>query len=253
MHIIRSLDTKRKVHYLKLDEMESNKPQMSEEYNWIKLYRVGGISALVIVLIIPIQIIIFTVFPPPQTTQGFIDLFHESYTIGLLSLDFLYYINNTLLVLVYLGLFAALRKVDYASMLIAVIIGCIGIAAYYASTVGFEMLSLSDQYYATESLELKQQLLAAGHGLLVKYKGTAFDIYYVLNAITLLIISWTMLKSKTFGKATAVWGLTAGICMLVPSTAGTLGLVLSLISLIPWVVFSILIGKKLLSMTKANT
>jgi len=44
----------------------------------------------------------------------------------LLSLDFLYYINNALLAPVYLGLFASLRKVDFANMLIAVITGSIG-------------------------------------------------------------------------------------------------------------------------------
>ena len=217
-------------------------------YNWDKLYRIGGIAALVIVCIIPVQIVIFAIFPPPKTTIGIIDLFHENWVLGLLSLDFLYYINNVLLALVYLGLFASLRKVDYANVLTAVIIGHIGIAAYYASTIGFEMLSLSNRYYSTESFELRQQLLAAGHGLMAKYKGTAFNIYYVSNAIALLMISRTMFKSSAFGKTAAIWGLISGIFMLVPSTAGTLGLVFSLLSLIPWIVFSILIGRVLLSM-----
>lgn len=221
-----------------------------EEYNWNKLYQIGGGAAFLIISIIPIQIIIFILFPPPETTIGFINLFKENWIIGLLSLDFLYYINNTLLILVYLGLFAALRKVDYANMLVAVTLGLIGIAAYYASTVGFEMWALSNQYHAATSFEFKQQLLATGHGLLLKYKGTAFDIYYVLNAITLLIISKTMYKSEVFSKATATWGLIAGVFMLIPSTAGTIGLIFSLISLIPWIVFSILIGKKLLLIAK---
>lgn len=233
-----------------IKESALNETQVNGEYNWAKLYEIGGIAAFVIVLIIPIQIVIYTVFPPPETTMGFIDLFHENWMIGLLSLDFLYYIDNLLLVLVYLGLFAALRKVDYANMLIAVIIGFIGIAAYYASTVGFEMLSLSKQYYSEGSIEFRQQLLATGHGLIAKYKGTAFDVYYVCNAITLLMISKTMFKSKTFGKATAVWGLIAGIFMMIPSTAGTIGLIFSLISLIPWIVFSIRIGIKLQSMAR---
>lgn len=220
---------------------------MEAPYNWNKLYRIGGIAAFVVVSIIPIQIIIFVLFPLPETAKGFIDLFHENWMIGLLSLDFLYYINNALLALVYLGLFASLRKVDFAIALIALVIGLIGIASYYASTVGFEMLSISNQYYVTDSEDLKQQLLAVGHGLIARYKGTAFDVYYVLNAITLLMISWVMFKSKSYSRATATWGVISGIFMIIPSTAGTIGLIFSLISLIPWIIFSILIGKKLLS------
>lgn len=222
----------------------------NSDFNWNKLCKVGGISALIIVLIIPIQIIIFTVYPPPETTIGFFELFHDNWIIGLLSLDFLYYINNGLLILVYLGLFASLRKIDFACMLIAVIIGLLGIAIYYVSTVGFEMLSISKLYYSTDSIEYKQQLLSVGHGLISRYKGTAFDVYYVFNAITLILISITMYKSKDFGKSAATWGLIAGIFMLIPSTAGTLGLIFSLMSLIPWIVFSILIGRKLIQMIK---
>ncbi|MHB9056756.1 MAG: hypothetical protein ACYC2P_11500 [Paludibacteraceae bacterium] len=228
--------------------MEKTEFMTNGEFNWNKLYKIGGIAALLIVLIIPLQIIIFTLFPPPATTIGFFELFHENWFIGLLNLDLLYYINNGLLILVYIGLFASLRKIDFANMLIAVIIGFIGIAVYYVSTVGFEMLSMSNQYYSTESIELKQQLLAVGHGLISRYKGTAFDIYYVFNAITLLVISKTMYKSKDFGKSAATWGMIAGVFMLIPSTAGTIGLVFSLISLVPWIVFSILTGRKLINM-----
>jgi hypothetical protein len=211
---------------------------------------VGGIAALVILLIIPVQITVFALFPPPETTIGFFELFHENWILGLLSLDFLYYINNGLLVLVYLGLFTSLRNVDFATMLIAVIIGLTGIGVYYASTVGFEMLSISKQYYSTESIEIKQQLLSVGHGLIVSYKGTAFDVYYVFNAITLLLISKIMYKSKDFGKSSATWGMIAGIFMIIPSTAGSIGLIFSLNSLIPWIVFSILIGRKLIQLSK---
>lgn len=226
---------------------------MIEELNWGKLYKTGGIAAFAIVLIIPIQIAILAVFPPPETVLGFFKLFHENWLLGLLSLDLLYYIDNALLVLVYLGLFASLRKIDFATMIIALTIGLTGIALYYASTIGFEMLSVSKQYYVTESVAMKHQLLAVGQGLIYKYKGTSFDVYYVFNAITLLLISRTMYKSKNFGKSTAIIGMIAGIFMIIPSTAGTIGLIFSLISLIPWIVFSILIGRKLIQMESLKT
>ena len=190
-----------------------------------------------IVLLIPIQILFFVVYPPPETTLGFFELFHKNWMVGLLSLDVLYYINNGLLVLVYLGLFAVLRKIDASNMLISLAIGFIGIAAYYASTIGFEMLSMSKLYFSTEAVELKQQLLTTGNGLIYKYKGTAFDVYYVFNAIALLLISKTMYKSRYFGRATATWGMIAGILMVIPSTAGTIGLTFSLIHWFPGLFF----------------
>ncbi|GAB1375017.1 hypothetical protein MASR1M46_19060 [Bacteroidales bacterium] len=79
-------------------------------------------------------------------------------------------------------------------------------------------------------------------GMLATYKGTAFDVYYILNAITLFIFSWVMLKDRerTFTCTTALWGLASAVLMIIPSTAGTIGLIFSLLSLVPWVVFSIL-------------
>lgn len=223
---------------------------MNKEYNWDKLYRIAGLAALVIVMIIPIQVLIFTVFPPPDDPIGFITLFHDNWLLGLLSLDLLYYFNNALLAVFYLGLYASMRKIDFTIMLIALIIGLLGIAIYYSSSIGFEMLALSEQYYQTDSVEIKQQLISVGQGLILKYKGTAFDVYYVFNAIALLLISKTMFKSNEFGKSAAIWGLIAGLLMIIPSTAGTIGLIFSLISLIPWIVFSIIVGRKMLFLGK---
>ncbi len=75
--------------------------------------------------------------------------------------------------------------------------------------------------------------------MLTEWQGTAFDAYYVLNGITLVIVSFTMLESPAYGRTTGIIGLIAGFFMVVPSTAGTLGLVFSLLSLIPWYIFAI--------------
>lgn len=213
--------------------------------NWDVLIKIGGIAAIIVVLLIPFQIVVFALFPPPGDPLGFYELFHQNWFLGLLSLDLLYVINNIIIIFVYLGLFAALRKTNFALMLIALVVGLIGITAYFSSTIAFEMLSLSNQYFDTTSEEVKEQLLSAGYAMIVNYKGTAFDVYYVLNAITLLTVSSVMLQDQIFSKSTAVWGIVSGILMIIPSTAGTIGLIFSLLSLIPWIVFSIMIAKRL--------
>lgn len=216
--------------------------------NWHQLYKIGGIAALVCVSIIPLQILIFSLYPPPESTLEFFSLYQDNWFLGLLSLDLLYILNNTVIIVMYLGLFASLRKTNFAEILIALVLGLVGIAAYYASTVAFEMLTVSDQYFAAETVALKNQWLAVGHSLLEKYTGTAFDVYYVLNAITLLLISKVMFQDKTFSRSTAIWGLVSGFFMIIPSSAGQLGLVFSLLSLIPWIVFSILVARRLFTL-----
>ena len=218
--------------------------KMESTDNLNGLYKIGGIMAIIIVILIPVQMIIFISFPPPDNALDFFNLFNKNWLLGLLSLDLLYILNNVLLIFVYLGLYAALRRVNQSYMIIALILGFIGIAAYFASTVAFEMLSLSKQYAIAETIELKIQCLTSGQIMLVTYKGTAFDVYYVLNAIALIIISKVMLHDNTFSKSTAIGGLISGILMLIPTTAGTIGLTFGIASLIPWTIFSILIAKR---------
>jgi hypothetical protein len=59
-----------------------------------------------------------------------------------------------------------------------------------------------------------------------------------------ILIAYVMLKSDIFTKFTAVIGLVSGVLMMIPSTAGMIGLVFSLLSLIPWYVFSILAARQ---------
>ncbi|MBN1372766.1 MAG: hypothetical protein JW987_12570 [Anaerolineaceae bacterium] len=226
--------------------------EINEESRWKNLYRVGGVAALTVVGIMVVQILIFVIWPPPETVEGFIDLMQDHPLLGLLSMDLLYILNNTILVLIYLALFLALRRSSETAVMIAMLLGTLGVAAYYASNTGFEMLALSGQYDLATSEAERTALLGAGQALLAIYKGTAFDTYYVLNAAALLIFAVVMLRSKVFSTATGGVGLAAGILMLVPSTAGTLGLIFSLASLVPWAIFSVMVARRLFQMGRRN-
>jgi hypothetical protein len=83
--------------------------------------------------------------------------------------------------------------------------------------------------------------------MLATWQGTAFDVSYVLSAIAILIVSAVMLRSHhLFSKTTGYAGLSAGVLALVPPTAGTVGLILSLVSLVPMVIWLALIARRLL-------
>jgi hypothetical protein len=217
-----------------------------------RLYKIGGVAALIGVALIPVQIVVFVVWPPPVAALGFFELFERNWLLGLLSLDLLYVLQNVLLVLIYLSLGAALHRINESLMAIALALGLVGIAAYFPSNTAFEMLDLSTRYAGAETGAQAAALLAAGEGMLATYVGTAFDVSYVLNGIALLIIAVVMVQSGVFGRVTAYVGLLAGVLMSIPSTAGTIGLVFAFASLVPWAVFSVLVARRLLWLARGT-
>lgn len=204
--------------------------------NFQPLFRVAWYLTLMMIILIPIQIIVFIISPPPSTVKGLFELYHQNPFLGLLSLDFLYLFNNIILVIIYLAIFVLLFQERPVTVLLALILGLIGIACYYPSNPAFEILTLSNQYFLAQP-EQQMIYLAAGEGLLAGYSGTSFDVYYVLSTICLLLFSYSLLKSSRFKKSVGLWGLTSGLFMIIPSSAGTIGMIFSLLSLIPWVVF----------------
>ncbi|HCF50172.1 MAG TPA: hypothetical protein DER60_07815 [Syntrophomonas sp.] len=211
---------------------------MNQEFNisFRPLFRVAQYLALAMLILIPIQIVIYVIAPPPDTVRGFFELYQQNPFLGLLSLDFLYLFNNMIIVIIYLALFVLLYHEKPVTVLLALILGLIGIACYYPSNPAFEMLTLSNQYF--QALPEQQMIyLAAGEALMAGYTGTTFDVYYVLSTICLLLFAYALIKSPKFKKSVGLWGLASGFFMIVPSSAGVLGMIFSLLSLIPWLVF----------------
>lgn len=218
----------------------------SFDIHWKGIARTGAAAAFAMLAIMIAQIAIFIIWPPPATVESFFQLFQKSKLLGLLSMDLLYIVNNSLLILFYLGLFSVLKNKNFSAALIATVLGIVGVVAYYSSNTAFEMLSLANQYAAVTGEVQRTVVLAAGQSMLEVYKGTVFDTYYVLNGVSLVIFAVVMLRGKLFSKATSIIGLAAGFLMSIPSTAGKIGLVFSLLSLIPWAVFSIMAAVRLM-------
>lgn len=187
------------------------------DQSWRPLYHLAFVLSAVMLGLIPLQVVVFILTPPPQSVQGFFELYRQSPIRGLLSLDLLYLFSNAIIIVLYLALYVLLRQERPVTTLLAVIFAMIGIACYYPSNPAFEMLTLS-RLYGTSVAGDRLIYLAAGEAVMAGYTGTAFDVYYVFNAI---------------GK----WGLVSGVLMIVPSSAGMVGMVFSLLSLIPWLIF----------------
>lgn len=219
---------------------------------WKLLYRIAGISSIVMLILIPIQIIIFSISFPPESIEAWFELFQNNWFLGLIHLDLLYIIDNVLVAIMYLAFYITLKQKNESLMVIALLFGLLGISAYFASNTAFEMLSISKLYTSAVTEADRNIYIAVGQMLISSWRGTAFNVYYVLNGITLLIISGVMLKSNIYSNRTAIIGLVSGILMTIPSTAGTIGLIFSLLSLIPWMVFTIMVGIKFLKLSRGE-
>jgi hypothetical protein len=234
---------------------EVTRPEHIADPRWRGLYRAGGAAALIMVALILVQVTVYVAWHPPAfdgPVLPWFELLQDNQLLGLLSLDFLYLVDSALLAVMYLALYAALRWSSESAMLVGTVLGLVGVAAYYASNTAFEMLYLSNQYAEAAMEAERAAFLAAGEAALAAYRGTAFEVYYVLNDITLLVIAAVMLRSPIFGRATAFAGLIAGVLMTVPSSVGTLGTYMALASLLPWTVFSVLVARRLFRLGRAS-
>lgn len=205
------------------------------------IYRSGVFATLFMLLMIPVQIACFIIWPHPADAVGWLLLFQQDWIIGLVSFDFLYMLSMFASVFLYVALFVALFQQRKALSLFAIIIGLIGLTIYFPSNTSVEMLMLSKQYFAATTDAEKAAMLASAQVLLLTWKGTAYAVYYVLNGAALILFFVAMLKNLSFRKSTAYFGLTAGVLMTVPATAGIIGMSMALLSLIPWSVFSVLV------------
>jgi predicted tellurium resistance membrane protein TerC len=96
---------------------------------------------------IPIQVLVFAISFPPETVEGWFQLYHENWLLGLIHMDLLFAIDNVIIVIMYLSFYITLRQRNRSLMTIAIVLGLLRIASYFSSNTAFEMLSVSKQYY----------------------------------------------------------------------------------------------------------
>jgi len=98
------------------------------------------------------------------------------------------------------------------------------------------MYVISNKYYEATTDIQKYSLIAAGQLLLSVYKGSSYFIYYVLSGISLIFLFISFKNMNLFSKRTIRVGILSGFLMLIPATMGVIGMMFSLLSLIPWII-----------------
>jgi hypothetical protein len=175
------------------------------ERRWAALCRIAAAAALVSALFIPIQIVVFLVWPPPLdgTAVDWFTLLRDHRLAGLVDLDLLLVADNVLLIPILLALYVVLRRVRESIMALAAALGFVGIAMYLASTPAIQMVSLADQYAAASTGDQRTAAAAAGDAMLAMWQGTAFHSAYLLGSLAGILIGVVMLRSGVFTNTTA--------------------------------------------------
>lgn len=216
------------------------------ETAWRPLYVTGGLAAMLAVILIALAVGVFLLWPPPTSVEAWFALFQRNRLLGLLDLDLVMAVSAVLLIPLYLALYVALRRVSQSFALLALALGLIGSTLMLAVNPAFTMSGLSDGYAAATTAAQRASYLAAGQAALTNWTGTAFDAAYLFSGLAALGFSLLMLRSDLFSKGVAYAGITLGALALVPATAGAVGVWVSLISLVPTVMWLALTAQQLI-------
>jgi hypothetical protein len=147
---------------------------------------------------------------PTDATQ-WLALLQTDRLVGLTLLNVFDMVNYVLVGLMFLGVYAALRKRNSLFLTVAVAIAFTGIGLYLASNKAFSLLALSDQHAATTAgrpaiLVAAQVLLRESDPLSA---GTGVFWAFILVTTAELVIAVVMLRSDVFGRPTAIVGIVA--------------------------------------------
>jgi hypothetical protein len=176
------------------------------------LYKPGGVAALIAAVLVLGEVVVLAIYPQPGTIRDWFMLFQSNRIIGLMDLWLLEVPMYLMFILMFLTIYMVLRKANQGLTLIALVIALLGIGIFLATNNPFSMLSLSNQYAAATTDAERSTFLAAGQALLVNTNQRAvggFNMGLFLVSVAGLIFSSVMLKSKSFSRTTAIFGILA--------------------------------------------
>ncbi len=182
----------------------------SKSLKWTGFYKLGAISAVIIVLIYLIELVVMVFFGlPPTNAEGWFTLLLRNRWVGLIQTFALDAIAVTFHAPLYLAIFFYFKQAKKfsATLILAMVFALIGIAVYLASNVTFSMLYLSDQFRLAATQTQKVQILTSAQTLMAIYNGTGPFVAYFLYAVAGILVSIAMLRSRMFASWIAIAGI----------------------------------------------
>jgi hypothetical protein len=183
----------------------------SASSDWSGLYRIGGIAAFLLIvysLATIVQLLVVGAGRPAAAADVF-DLLQKHRFEALLRLDLPTVVAMPLYYLLFLGLFAALRRADRANAILSTALVFVGTTLVLATPTALPLIALSERYAAATTEAARIQLLAAGEAILATdiWHGTGAIMGGILVQSGAVLICVVMLRSRVFSKTTAYLGI----------------------------------------------
>jgi hypothetical protein len=219
------------------------------------LYRVGALAAAVTVVITLVQIVLGIAWPPPDfaptaaVAESMLQLVTADPVRAFVTLDGLMVLDYLLLIVVYLALWAALRDREPSLVTLGTTLALLAIGLYFTANPSITMFVLAEHYAAGSSAAAG--LVSAAQTVLATFEGTAFIVHYVVMGVAGILVSAAMLRGSVFSRTTGIAGVLQGAMMLVPVTFGTVGLIFAVGSLVPFIVWFVLVARRLGALARA--
>lgn len=226
--------------------------------SWQTLYKVGAIVPLIVLAFYFVQIVLLIFGEPfPTTVESWYLLIQRNRFLGFLYLNGLDVFSITVLGIMFLALYIALRKYNQSLMIIAVYLAIVGVVVFVVPRVAMlSVFPLSDQFAAAATDGQRASLLTAGETLNALGTATPQTLGFFFLATAGLLISWVILKSG-INKVTAYLGIIA-FCVTV---ANQLSLILApalAAGLMPlngllWLIWWLMMSRLLLQISRKMT
>jgi hypothetical protein len=190
----------------------------------------------------------------PSDPAAIFAMLHAHKIEGLLRLDLPVVLAMPLYYVVFLGLFAALRRVDLSNAILSTSLAFVGTTLVLATPTALPMLRLSEMYAAPTSDAMKAQYLAAGEAVMAAniWHNTGAVVGAVLLQTGAVLICYVMLRGGVFSKATAWIGLIMHGLDLLHLLCGGLvpkvGIILMALAGVLYPFWFFLVGRRLLQL-----
>jgi hypothetical protein len=232
---------------------------MNDDQEWRGLCRAGGVAAMILIVYsIATMLQLLTLGGQPASAAEAFALLQRNPILGLLRLDLPTVLAMPLYYLLFLGIFAALRRAAPAAVTIATLLAFAGVTLILATPTALSMLPLSEKFAGATTDAARQLTLLVGEALM------ATDIWHATSAmmgawllqIGAVIVSVVMLRGNVFSKATAWMGiLTHGLDlahMIIGLFAPTAGVILMAIAGPLYLIWFPLVGRRLLQLGRVQ-
>jgi hypothetical protein len=174
------------------------------------LCRIGAISAFVLIVYSLATMVQMVALggQPASAAQAF-DLLQHHRAVGLLRLDLPTIAAMPLYYLLFLGLYAALRRIDRANALLSTLLAFAGLTLVLATPTALSLVPLSDKFAGASTDAVRSQMLAAGEAVMAAdiWHNTGAILGGILMQCGAVLMSVVMLRGGVFSKATAWLGI----------------------------------------------